>query len=48
MIKEWDSARDVQNDLGYFESNINKCCKNKIKTAYGYKWKFAAIVKNLL
>lgn len=40
FIKSWDSARDVQNALGYADSNINKCCKNKISTAYGYKWEY--------
>ncbi|MBR6511150.1 MAG: HNH endonuclease [Phascolarctobacterium sp.] len=38
FIKTWDSARDIQNELGYFESNINKCCKGKIQSYKGYKW----------
>ena len=46
-IKRWDSARDIQKELGYFESNINKCCKGKIKTAYGYKWVFARIIEQI-
>lgn len=39
-IKRWLSARDVQNELGYFESNINKCCNNIINTYKGYKWRY--------
>jgi len=41
LIKVWDSARDVTNAMGYADSNINKCCNHKIKTAYGYVWKYA-------
>lgn len=39
-VKRWDSARDVQNELGYHESNINKCCNGKALSAYGYKWSY--------
>lgn len=41
LIKIWDSARDIQNETGYCESNINKCCNNHIKKSYGYIWKYA-------
>ena len=41
LIKTWDSARDIQNELGYFESNISKCCKGKIQSYKGYKWGYA-------
>ena len=41
LIKIWDSARDIQNETGYYESNINKCCNNHIKKSYGYIWKYA-------
>ena len=40
LVKQWDSARDVQNELGYFESNINKCCNGVIHTYKGYVWKY--------
>ena len=40
-LKIWDSARDCMNETGYFESNICKCCKGKIKSYKGYKWKYA-------
>lgn len=41
LIKEWPSARDIKNILGYFESNIIKCCKGKIKTYKGFIWRYA-------
>lgn len=41
FIKTFNSARDVQNELGYFESNINKVCNGKKNTAYGYIWRYA-------
>lgn len=41
FVKIWDSARDVQNTFGFAESNINKCCNDKVKSAYGYVWKYA-------
>ena len=41
LIKEWDSARAIQNNTGYFESNINKCCNHVIRSYKGYKWEYA-------
>lgn len=41
LIKGWNSARDVQNELGFFESNINKCCNGHINTYKGFKWRYA-------
>lgn len=40
-IKTWPSARDVQNELGYFESGINKCCNGHIRSYKGYIWRYA-------
>ncbi len=40
LVRTWDSARDIQNKTGYFESNINKCCKGKIKSYKGFIWKY--------
>lgn len=42
FIKEWESARTIRNATGFFESNINKCCKGKIKSYKGYKWEYAS------
>ena len=41
FIKRWDSARCVQNEIGFFESNINKCCNGKIKSYKGFVWSYA-------
>jgi group I intron endonuclease len=43
LVKVWDSAMEIQRELGYRNQNINKCCRDKsgTKTAYGYKWNYA-------
>lgn len=41
FIKMWDSARDIQNNTGFCESNINKCCNHLIKSYKGYIWEYA-------
>lgn len=40
FIKEWDSATQVERDLGFNHSNISKCCLGRYNIAYNYKWKF--------
>lgn len=37
FIKEWSSATDVGKEA---QSNICKCLKGKVKTAYNYIWKY--------
>lgn len=39
-IKRWDCINDVQKQLGFNRPNICKVLKNKLNTAYGYKWKY--------
>lgn len=41
FIKEWESAHEVQRQLGYSRGNISTCCLDKRKTAYGYIWRYA-------
>lgn len=41
LIKIWDSASDIEKELGYFCSNINKCCKHVINTYKGFIWEYA-------
>ncbi|NTU74284.1 hypothetical protein HGB07_09185 [Candidatus Roizmanbacteria bacterium] len=41
FLKTWDSARDVQRELGFNESNLCTCCKKKIMSVYGYIWRYA-------
>lgn len=40
FVKEWKSAIDVERNLGYFGTNISKCCTGKLKYAYNFIWKF--------
>lgn len=41
FVRKWDSATQVQKELGFNQSSITKCCKGKCKSAYGYKWGYA-------
>lgn len=38
LVKKWDCVNDVVRELGFCHSHISKCCKEKVKLAYGYKW----------
>lgn len=38
FVKKWDGIREVERELGFSHSHISKCCKGKLKTAYGFKW----------
>ena len=40
LVREWKSATDVERNLGYFGTNISSCCNGKIKSAYGFIWKY--------
>lgn len=40
FVKEWDSAKSIQITLGFYNSNISKCCNKKRKSAYNFIWKF--------
>lgn len=40
LIKEFPSIMQAHRELGFSQGNINKCCKGKRKTAYGYKWRY--------
>ena len=43
LVKEYQSISDAVK-INHYKSNstINECCKGKRKTAYGYKWSYAA------
>lgn len=41
FIRQWNCISDVK-DAGYNPSNVCWCCKGKLKTAYGFKWQYAA------
>ena len=38
-IKEWQSSKDIEKELGYNASTIRKVCRGLYKQAYGYGWK---------
>ena len=40
LIKVWQSTREVERLLGFDHSIISKVALGKLKTAYGYVWKY--------
>lgn len=42
LIMEWVSASEASRQLGITkgQSNISKCCRGLLPTAYGYKWEY--------
>lgn len=40
IIKEFPSMRQVQRELGFYQSNITHCCNGKRKTCGGFKWQY--------
>ena len=43
IIAEFTSIIEVEKELGFNHSNISKCCLRKIKSAYGYIWKYKSV-----
>lgn len=41
FIKQWESAREINRELGYSNGNIVSCCKGKFKQMYGFRWQYA-------
>jgi len=40
FIRTWDYISQVENELGFYRSNICKACKGKCYSAYGYRWSY--------
>lgn len=40
LVRKWNSATDVQRELGFNNCHISSCCKGKRKTANGFIWRF--------
>jgi group I intron endonuclease len=40
IIKIWDSAKQIEDELGFDDGNIGLVCKNKRKIANGYHWQY--------
>ena len=38
FIKEWASLTQIQNELGYYKSEICNCINGKARSGYGYLW----------
>ena len=41
FIKKWNSATQIQRELGFNNSHISNCCKGKRKTCGGFIWGYA-------
>lgn len=41
IIKVWDSAKQVQREIGFSQGNISRCCNKDYNTAYSFKWEYA-------
>ena len=39
LIVVWPSAYEIEKQLGYNHSAINRCCEGRYKQAYGFVWK---------
>lgn len=40
FIKEFPSTREVERQLGFFQSNVANCCRGEQKTYKGFIWKY--------
>ena len=40
FIREWESTREIERQLGYSHFRISDCCLGKRKTYKGYIWKY--------
>lgn len=40
FIKEWDSAKSIGDFFNVDSTTFIRCCKQKQKTAYGFKWQY--------
>ena len=39
-IKSWKSGKQIEQELGFYSTNIYLCCKGGQNTAYGYLWSY--------
>ncbi|XCH79055.1 MAG: NUMOD4 domain-containing protein [Candidatus Dehalobacter alkaniphilus] len=42
IVRTWDNVREIELVTKMSAWSIHQCCQGKRKTAYGYKWQFAA------
>ena len=46
--KVYESAKQIEKELGFANSNIIACCRGKLHTAYGYTWAYYEDYQNNL
>jgi group I intron endonuclease len=40
LVKEWGSAKEIVNSMGFSQGNISNCITGRIEQAYGYVWRY--------
>lgn len=48
LIKIWDGVNDVRRGTGFSSGNISLCARGKIKSVYGFIWKYVTVLLFLL
>lgn len=46
FIQEWQSVSDITTQLNFSKTTLSKCLTGKIKSAYGYIWKYQSDYNN--
>lgn len=44
FLREWNSAADIQKELGFNQINIRACCRGLKKSCKGYIWRYKSTV----
>ena len=42
LVKIWQSTKEIQRQAGFSQGNISKVANGKLKTAYGFIWKYVS------
>jgi hypothetical protein len=40
FIREWESSKQIEKELGFSSSCITGCCKGRYKKSKGFKWRY--------
>lgn len=40
VIKEYESTKQVEREMGFNQGNISSCCTRRLRQAYGYIWRY--------
>ena len=40
FIRTWKSTKEIERQMNIRNGNISSCCHGRLKTAYGYVWKY--------